>query len=279
MILDFHVHAFPDSIKKDRGSYFLGEPEFRLLYTSQTQKLVGVSEIIEMMDIQNISMSVIFGFPWNSYDTCYKNNDYILEAVLKYPDRLKGFCCVNPLNPMATSEVQRCLDSGLSGVGELAFYACGIDEKCRLDLEPIMELCKSRDVPVLVHANEEVGHYYPGKTSNTLGQIYSLIKRFPENKIVLAHWGGGLFFFNLLKKETIQILRNTYYDISASPFLYNNQVYTVAKEIIGVNKFIFGTDYPLLQPNRYLTEMVDAGLNRDDINKVCFENAAKLLKL
>jgi predicted TIM-barrel fold metal-dependent hydrolase len=64
-----------------------------------------------------------------------------------------------------------------------------------------MDICRRREKPVLIHTNEPVGHLYAGKTRNTLSQIYQMIRRFPENRIVLAHWGGGIFFYNLLKKE------------------------------------------------------------------------------
>jgi len=62
-----------------------------------------------------------------------------------------------------------------------------------------------------------------------LKQIYNLVKRFPENKIVLAHWGGGIFFFNLLKKDVKESLKNVYFDTAASPFLYDTQIYRYAK--------------------------------------------------
>ena len=47
---------------------------------------------------------------------------------------------------------------------------------------------------------QKVGHLYPGKAPNTMTLIYETMARFPDNTIVLAHWGGGIFFYNLLKK-------------------------------------------------------------------------------
>ena len=193
MIIDFHVHTFPAEIRDHRERFFDDEPEFKLLYESPKSKLVAASDIIDMMDDQGVDMSVVFGFPWRTLDTCRRNNDYVIDAVNRYPDRLRGLCCVDSLNPNAVQEVERCLDAGLSGVGELAFYGCGIDGECQLSLGPIMAICRERDVPVLLHTNEEVGHLYPGKTPNTMIQIYETMARFPENTIVLAHWGGGLF--------------------------------------------------------------------------------------
>ena len=279
MIIDFHVHTFPAEIRDHRDRFFDTEPEFKLLYESPKSKLVSASDIIDMMDDQEVDMSVVFGFPWRTPDTCRRNNDYVIEAVDRYPHRLRGLCCVDSLNPDAVEEVRRCLDAGLSGVGELAFYGCGIDGECQLSLDPIMAMCREFDVPVLLHTNEEVGHLYPGKTPNTMTQIYETMARFPDNTIVLAHWGGGIFFYNLLKKAVKETLKNVYYDTAASPFLYDSRIYRYARDLVGIDKVLLGTDYPLLKPARYFTEMHEGGLNREEMDAVCGKNAAGLLKL
>ncbi len=279
MIIDFHVHTFPAEIRDHRDRFFKAEPEFELLYTSPKSNLVSAAQIVDMMDEQAVDMSVVFGFPWRTPDTCRRNNDYVLEAVARFPDRLRGLCCVDSLNPDAAEEVQRCLNAGLNGVGELAFYGCGIDGECQLSLDPIMDMCRQWDVPVLLHTNEEVGHRYPGKTPNTMIQVYETVARFPDNTIVLAHWGGGIFFYHLLKKAVRETLKNVYYDTAASPFLYDSRIYRYAKELVGMDKVLLGTDYPLLKPARYLEEMADAGLDQADTKLVCGQNAARLLKL
>lgn len=279
MVIDFHVHTFPDAIRNRRERFFDAEPEFKLLYEAPQSKLVSARDIIAMMDEQEVDLSVVFGFPWREPETCRRNNDYVIEAVARYPNRLRGLCCVDSRNPEAETEVQRCLEAGLSGVGELAFYDCGIDGECRLSLDPIMTLCRERNLPVLLHTNEEVGHHYAGKTPNTMIQIYETMARFPDNTIVLAHWGGGIFFYHLLKKAVRQTLQNVYYDTAASPFLYDSRIYRYAEDLVGLDKVLLGTDYPLLKPARYVQEMVDAGLSRADRAMICGLNAARLLKI
>ena len=279
MIIDFHTHAFPRDIRQNREKYFSGEPAFKLLYESPQSRLVGIKETLEMMDDQGVDKSVIFGFPWHNADTFKMNNDYIMEAVAGYPDRLIGLCCVDPFDKTAAAEVGRCLDGGLSGVGELAFYQSGIDEDACERLSPIMEICRDRDCPVLIHTNEPVGHVYPGKTPNTLKQIYDLVKRFSGNKIVLAHWGGGIFLFNLLKREVRETLNNVWFDTAASPFLYTPDIYRYARDLAGIDKILLGTDFPLLKPKRYLRELADSGLTPADRDRICGANAAGLLGL
>jgi predicted TIM-barrel fold metal-dependent hydrolase len=277
MIIDIHTHAFPMSIRNERERFFTGEPAFRLLYESPKSLLVGATDTKAMMDEQGVDKSVIFGFPWQSIETCRINNDYILEAASRNPDRLIGFCCVDPLHPEAAAEVERCLKAGLKGVGELAFYTSGIDKLCLSSLDPIMALARRFNCPVMLHTNEPVGHQYPGKSPNTLLQIYTLVQRFEHNRIILAHWGGGIFFYTLLKKEVRETLANVWFDTAASPFLYQPQIYAQAIALAGEDKVLFGTDFPLLKPQRYFKEMEQAGLSGSQKTAVCGANAVKIL--
>jgi predicted TIM-barrel fold metal-dependent hydrolase len=279
MVIDFHTHIFPKAIRNNREKYFPFEPAFKLLYSSPNSKLVGAKEFVSSMNEQGVDKSVVFGFPWTDLELIKTHNDYIMESVAKYPQHLIGFCCLDPFCSGAAKEVLRCVDGGLSGLGELAFYLSGIDEEALKQLNPLMEICQKKDFPVLIHTNEPVGHDYPGKTSNTLKEIYDLINRFPNNTIVLAHWGGGLFFYNLLKKNVKDSFKNIYFDTAASPFLYDVNIYKYAKEIVGLEKILFGSDFPLLQPQRYFTELEQSGLSKDDIDSICGRNAAKVLKL
>jgi uncharacterized protein len=194
MIIDAHAHIFSREVRENRSRYFPGESAFKLLYDSPKSNMVGAGEMLKMMDAEGVDRSVVFGFPWRNPEVFQRENDYILETVAKHPDRFIGLCCFDAMNPKAASETERCLKAGLSGVGELAFYEAGIDAEARDALEPILALCREHGVPALIHTNEPVGHLYPGKSPNTLTQIYRLIRRFPENDLVLAHWGGGIFF-------------------------------------------------------------------------------------
>jgi len=279
MILDFHTHVFPNSIRKDRESYLADEPEFAQLYGSPNAKMIGARELIAAMDTDGVNRALVFGFPWRSGDAFRRHNDYVLESVQRFPDRLVGFGCFDCRHPDAAAEARRCLERGMAGIGELAFYGAGIDGDALERLAPIMDLCRNAGAPVLIHTNEPIGHPYPGKTANTLAQIFALIERFPENILVLAHWGGGVFFYNLLKKEVPAKLRNVYFDTAASPFLYEPAIYATAARIIGADKILFGSDFPLIRPGRYLEEIRQSGLSETEIRGVCGRNAARLLAL
>lgn len=279
MIIDVHTHIFPKNICDHREDYFDGEAPFKLLYDSPKSPLITAEDLIAAMDEQGVDKSVTFGFPWKKAAYYQKNNDEVIASVSKFPDRLIGLCCVDIYHPEAVKEVERCLDAGLSGVGELAFYQSGIEAQALKMLEPVMALCRDKKVPVMIHTNEPIGHLYPGKTPVTLAQIYNLAKAFPDNKIILAHWGGGIFFYTLLKREVRQTLKNIYYDTAASPFLYSPEIYPTAMTLAGPDKILLGTDYPLIKPSRYFKEMDTAGLGKEEKKMICGENAASLFSI
>jgi len=279
VIVDFHTHIFPKAIRDHRDKYFEGEPAFRMLYDSQKAKLIGGRKMIRAMDEAQVDWSLAFGFPWKNIAYSRMHNDYVMEMVARYPHRIKGLCCLDTCSETAVQEVERCVAGGLSGVGELAFYEHGIVCEIRDSLTPIMAICRERDLLVMIHTNEPVGHMYPGKSENTLAQIYDIIKRFPDNKIVLAHWGGGIFFYGLLKKEVKAALKNIWVDTAASPFLYDPAIYRYAIDIVGKDKILFGSDFPLIQPARYLKEINSLGLTKDAREAICGQNAVHLLGL
>ena len=277
MIIDFHTHIFPPRIRENREDFLKGEEAFKTLYNSPQARLVGAGDLISAMDEADVQKSVVFGFPWENADYFKLNNDYVIEAVNRYPDRLVGLACFSPFSPTGAREAERCFDLGLSGVGELAVYGGGITAAVVQTLEPVMATCLERDGLFMLHTNEPVGHQYPGKTPNTLRQIYDFVKTYPENRIILAHWGGGLLFYALMKKEVVKVLENVWFDTAASPFLYHPEMYRVAGEVVGFDKILFGSDYPLLKPQQYFKEMEAAGLTTDQMNRIMGLNAQNLL--
>ncbi len=277
--IDFHTHIFPRDLCRNRESYFSGESEFALLYQSPKARLIGAEEMIAAMDKEGIDISVIFGFPWKKAENFIIHNDYIMASVEKYPGRFIGFCCMDPFHQEAAVEAKRCIEKGLSGIGEIAFYGSGINSDAITALAPLMAIGLEKDLPVLIHTNEPVGHQYPGKTPMTLSQIETMIRTFSKNKIVLAHLGGGILFYHLLKKGVKNLFKNVFFDTAASPFLYHTAIYRFSIDLVGADKILFGSDYPLIRPDRYLKEFHNGGVNKEDLDLICGKNAMGLLKL
>ena len=278
MIIDIHTHIFPPEICRDRERFFPGEPTFELLYRDKKRSPLSTDEgLMEAMDRDGIRASVTFGFPWRQPDLIRRSNDYVLEAMTRYPNRLLGLVCLNPELPEAIEEGERCLKAGMKGLGEIALYTPLTGGSWIDRMGPLVELAARWTVPVLLHINEPVGHPYPGKGRQPFWEVYELIKTFPTALFILAHWGGGLWWYQLLKREVGQVLEHTYFDTAASPFLYHPQIYDYAVKIIGSEKILYGSDFPLLPLGRYIQEMEQAGLTPDQQAAILGKNTQRLL--
>lgn len=280
MIIDAHTHIFPESVKQCRNKFFDGEPEFKLLYDSPKATMSLASELIDSMDMHHVDISIVCGFPWRNPELIKLNNDVVIDAVQRYPDRIKGLACFDASWAGAAKEMERCINAGLSGAGELAFYLSGINPQALSYLEPVMAVLRDHgNLPCMIHTNEPVGHYYPGKTPITLDQIYSLAEAFPLNRIILAHWGGGIIFYNIMKKQTRQTLKNIWYDTAASPYLFSPEIYDMAATAKVIEKVLFGTDFPLLFPERYFKDMDQSGITHRQKEMIMGQNAALLFNI
>ena len=197
-----------------------------------------------------------------------------------------AFAAIQPkAGSAALDELQRCLDGGMCGVGELNPYAQGfsLDDA---DFLRLVEACIDNAIPLNLHVSEEVGHYYPGKSTTPLRHYYRLAERYPELKLILAHWGGGLIFYELMAKVR-RTLKNVWYDTAASPLLYpTKKIFPVALACLDHRKILYGSDYPLLlYPRRqpepdfqpFLAQIGELALDDAIYEDIMGRNMARLL--
>ncbi|MBL7126040.1 MAG: amidohydrolase [Dehalococcoidales bacterium] len=277
MIIDFHTHVFPPRVKQKRSQYIDRDPCFALLYDKKEAKIATTEELIESMDRAGIDISVIVNLGWITHELCVETNDYILESIARYPKRLIGFCTVQPQSlDAAIAEIERCARGGARGIGEMRPDMQLLDLGDDPIITPFMEAIKQHRLIFLTHTSEPAGHDYPGKGIITPDILYPFITANPDVTIVCAHWGGGLPFYALMP-EVQKALRNVYFDTAASSFLYQPQIYALVSQLVGADKILFGSDYPLLPQTRLLQEINSAALTDEEKGLITGENARKLL--
>lgn len=279
MIVDCHTHIFPDSVQSDREAFCEKDKGFSSLYENPKAKIARVEELISAMDEAEVAWSVILGFPWDREDLCRFHNEYLFESASRYPDRLVVFVTVPLSDPdAAVLEFEWALKWGARGVGEAGFYGREMTHTEIERMSPLLSAMEKEGLPFLLHTNETLGHVYPGKGRTPIDRFYDLIQAFPNLPVILAHWGGGLPFYELMP-EVKKAMRRVYYDTAASPLLYSDKIYALGKEMVGPEKILLGSDFPLLSPKRYLSELQRANLTEEERAKILGENARALLRL
>ena len=141
MIIDFHTHVFSPQIKKNRSKYIDNNPCFAILYSNKDAKLATADELVASMDKEGVDISVIVNIGWTTHELCVETNDYILESVARYPQRLIGFCAVQPNScDAAIAEIERCAKEGMRGVGEMRPDMQLFDLNDEVVMEPFIEV-------------------------------------------------------------------------------------------------------------------------------------------
>ena len=277
MIIDFHTHIFPPWLRERRDEYIKVDPCFSLLYSQPETRIATAEELLASMDEAGIGLSVVLNVGWVSHELCVKTNDYILDSVSRYPTRLVGFCAIQPkAGDAAIAELERCAQAGAKGIGELRSDMQGFDLADETTMKPLVDAVLKHDLIFLTHSSEPVGHEYSGKGSITPDILYSFITAFPNLKLVCAHWGGGLPFYALMP-EVARALANVFFDTAATVFLYKPEIFEQMSRIIGSDKILFGSDYPLVPQNRVLAQIQSAQLPEEDKARILGANAQKLL--
>jgi predicted TIM-barrel fold metal-dependent hydrolase len=271
--VDAHAHIFHPEMIARRVSYLSRDDRFASLYRSPRALMANADEVVAEMDHAGVAQSIVFGFPFHDQGLCRMVNDYVLEAVAARPDRLAGIACVSPGERGAVAELERCLDAGLRGCGELAPSYSPED---LVRLAGVAAVLRERGLPLLLHANEPVGHQYPGKSDFGPAACVACATAYPGVKLVFAHMGGGTFLYEAMS-EVRKVLADAYYDTSAVPYLYEAGIYQAAEATAGAHKVLFGSDYALLSPARY-REGLNV-LSRAARTAVCGDNARKVFKL
>jgi len=277
MIIDFHTHVFSPQIKKNRSKYIDDDPSFAMIYSQSDAKMATADELINSMDKDGVDISVIVNYGWTTHELCVETNDYILESIARYPDRLIGFCSVQPNSyEAAINEIERCVQGGIKGVGEMRPDIQLLDLLDEDVMKPFTEVIARHKLILLTHASEPVGHDYPGKGIITPDMLYPFITSYPDLTIVCAHWGGGLPFYSLMP-EVKKAMANLFFDTAASPFLYSPQIYNQVIQLVGADKILFGSDYPLMPQSRLLKEIDSLELPEESRNLILSGNARRLL--
>jgi len=279
MKIDCHVHITPPDIIANWEKYAEKETYFGLLCSSRNNKFATAEDIITGLEGDNalFDRAVVFSFAFRDNGLCHYVNDYVIEKVRQYPERLTGFCVVSP-NGECANEIERCYNRGLAGVGELFPQGQWFDPANEKETAKITGVCSALDIPLLIHANEPVGHFYPGKTDVTLKQLETFVTNNPALKIILAHWGGGLFFYETMN-EIKEKFKNVYYDTAATPFLYDERIYSIVKTMGLCEKILFGSDFPLLQHSRYIAAFEESTLSIEEKRLILGGNVKNLLKI
>ena len=211
------------------------------------------------------------------------SNDFIAGVVRKYSSQFIGFCSVDPWqNRKAVDEVRRSSQElGLRGVK----FHPALQEFFPSDrrFRPLFEECARLGMTVLIHTGMTgFGAGMPGgagihtKYCAPIPYIDDLAAELPELTIIMAHPA-----FPWVDEQLAVLLHkgNVFMDISGwSPKYFQPQLIQHANTLLQ-DKIMFGSDYPMILPDRWLADFAAAPFRDDVREKILWKNANRILGL
>ncbi len=221
-----------------------------------------VNDILENMDINKITKSVIFAVDEEGYRPTYElQNDKVIAAQKKFPEKIIAFTRIVPsAGRVAVNEFTRCCKLGVRGLKLKT--PDGFEPS---DARVILDLIGDRpDFPVLIHtAHDE--HYQT--------RIWKpVINHYPGVNFILAH--GGKDHYRKCCELAIKY-PNVYLDTSTLSYNRTKYIY----ENAGPEKIVFASDYPYSHPAIELKKFELCVTNKEDLKLVLYRNAHRLLGL
>ncbi|MFU8869633.1 amidohydrolase family protein [Natronococcus sp.] len=277
--IDMHAHQPTSEFLHDAGGQMMKDAADRFGADLETDTY---ENMLEEYHEAGVGRAVLLG--WDA-ETNTGNppvpNDYVAEVRDEYSDFFIGFGSVDPLKDDCVEEAIRCVeDLDLSGF-KFQQIAQGFDPSDP-EHEELWATIEDLGVPVVFHGgNSTLGACSPGgrglkiKYGNPM-LIDDVAANHPALQILIAHpaypW----------EKEQLAICQqkgNVYMDLSGwMPKYIDDQVLHYAKTLLS-DKVMFGTDYPMLEPGRWLEQFAELGFDEELQRQILWENAESFLEL
>ncbi len=256
-IVDFHAHAFDEKIAikatENLHKYYKMEPvaDGRLIHLFESAKENNIDKLVLCATATKPTQVQLI-------------NNYISGLI---NENIIGFGTLHPDYENIDEEINRMIELGLSGIKlHPIFQNYNIDEEKAMKM---FEKIGSK-LPILIHLGDR-------NIDNTSPRrLAKVMERYPDITFIGAHLGG---YSEWEEAKKYLIGKNLYIDTSSSLMFLKPEE---AKEIIrlhGVDKVLFGTDYPLSNHKIEINYLKKLKLKKEEYEKIYWKNAYKLLSL
>jgi predicted TIM-barrel fold metal-dependent hydrolase len=259
--IDFHTHAFPDSLAEKAIPLLESEAE------DARAVLDGkIGALLKSMDKAGIEISVVA-----SIATKPKQWASILTWSQSIASsRIIPFASVHPDDPQCLEQISRIQEAGLKGIKLHPYYQdFNVDEK---RLYPLYESVQGAGLILLFHAGFDVAFERIRKADPE--RILTVFRNFPGLKFVASHFGAWEDWDNV---ERFLLGKPIYMDISYS-FQYMSR--EQARRILlnhPKEYLLFGSDSPWADQKITIESLLEMDIGEERNRAILFDNAARLL--
>lgn len=275
MIIDFHVHPPTKEFANALGDYY----KTTIQYFRAKEKFLDFKQFAEDLRNQGITKAVLLPLTSNIKGYGNISNKHIKEIVNSDEELFIGFAGFGLEN--ALEELKIAIEEwGLKGIKmHPQLLALRPDDE---KLEKIYEYANKKELPVVIHTGITgigAGTRGGGRIRLENGRpiyIDNLASKFENVNFIMAHFGWPWY------EEALAIAyhkENVFIDISGWSPKYIPSIVIKYMDSLLRDKFLFGSDYPMLNPSRIIEELKQLNLKEETLRKVFYENARKVLNI
>lgn len=259
MIIDAHAHIFPDKIA-DKAAAGIGA--FYDLKIRHDGRLSTLLRIEEEAGVDRFIVQSVATVP----EQVESINNFIAASVSEYPDKLVGFGALHPDYAEIEKETERIVSLGLKGIKlHSDFQKFDIDDP---NAYKIYETAEKMKLPILFH----VGDFrYEYSDPDRLAKVMEL---YPDLTIIGAHFAG---WSEWDKAEKLFAGGKIYCDLSSSLYAMTPERAGELIHTLGVERVMFGTDYPMWTPKEELEKFDKIPLTKEERELILYKNALRLI--
>ena len=262
MVIDFHVHGFPDDLAVK------AVPALAACAGIPARSDGTVGQIKKSMKNAGVNRSVVLSIATKPAQT-EKVNTW--SAAIQDEDII-AFGSIHPEYMQWEDELKRIKSLGLKGIKFHPDYQGFFADEPRMF--PIYELAIELGLMIIFHAGVDIG--LPPPCHCTPERLLKVVKQCRGGTIIAAHMGGYAYWDEV---EKLLVGQDIYFDTSYSIGVINE---LQAKRIIqnhGYQRILFATDSPWRDQKEEIEKISGLGLKTQEIQAILGENARGLLKI
>lgn len=257
-ILDFHTHAYPEriaarSVENVRSHYHLT--------ANSTGTIENLHARAEEAGVDYLLILSVASKPAQAQTV----NRWLAGHL---SDHIFGFGGLHPHSRHLEQDAEQLRALGLRGIKlHPDFQHVAADDP---SMDAIYDFAVQTKLPVLIHSGDVLTAF------SSPSRVASVLARFPDLTMIVPHLGG---YSEWDESERDIIGKNCYIDTSSSLWALPPEKSLELIRRHGVERVLFGTDYPLTTQAEELERFHRLGLTEAEENLILFENAKRLLNI
>lgn len=253
---DYHQHLFSPNIAK----------------LAPSLKPLTAADLIALLDKAGIRRAVVLSIAYqyssanrppmeNEYEKVKEENDWTSQQIALYPERLRGFCSVNPLKEYALAEIERCAKDPQLHYGLKLHFGNSdvqLDDPRHVEkLQVAFGAANKHGMAIVVHMRASITKKRPYGAEQARIFLEKVLPAAPDVPVQIAHLAGAGSYDEPAVDEALSVfgdaiakndprMNHVYFDVSgvAGYGEWEKKAELIAKRIrqLGTKRVLFGSD-------------------------------------